>query len=122
MRAPIGNFAAELGAPFSRCAGQVASQVRAAYRAQSGALTLATIPAAVHQLNETDGSLTLANLSLTAAVKRALANDFTVCGENEPVAYVTEYFLGDGTTTSFYLAENPWFPPAAKGKFDCGVV
>ncbi len=47
-------------------------------------------------------------------MKRALANDFTVCGENEPVAYVTEYFLGDGTTTTFYLAEDPWFPASGK--------
>ncbi len=54
----------------------------------------------VHPLNETDGSLNLANLTFTASVKRALANDVTVCGENEPVAYVTEYFLGDGVTTA----------------------
>lgn len=114
LAAPVGCFAAEPGAPFSRSAGQVASQVRAAYRAQGGALTLESVPGAVHALNETDGSLTLANLSLTAGVKRALADDFTVCGENEPVAYVTEYFLGDGTTTTFYLAEDPWMPPSSK--------
>lgn len=114
MTAPVASFAPEPGAPFSKSAGQVASQVRAAYRAQGGALTLTAIPAAVHPLNETDGSLTLQNLALTAGVKRTLANDFTVCGENEPVAYVTEYFLGDGTTTTFYLAEDPWFPPAGK--------
>lgn len=114
LASPVSCFAAEPGAPFSRLAGQMASQVRAAYRAQSGALTMTAIPAAVHALNENDGSLTLANLTLTAAAKRALANDFTVCGENEPVAYVTEYFLGDGTTTTFYLAEDPWFPASSK--------
>ena len=68
----------------------------------------------VHPLNETDGSLNLANLTLTASVKRALANDVTVCGENEPVAYVTEYFLGDGVTTQFNLAADPYFPAASK--------
>jgi hypothetical protein len=47
-------------------------------------------------------------------VKRALANDVTVCGEHEPVAYVTEYFLGDGVTTQFYLAADPFFPPLPK--------
>ncbi|HTX75591.1 MAG TPA: hypothetical protein VMD29_05235 [Terracidiphilus sp.] len=114
LTAPVSNFAPEPGAPFSKSAGQVAMQVRAAYRAQNGALTLTSIPAAVHPLNETDGSLTLQNLTLTAAAKRVLANDFTVCGENEPVAYVTEYFLGDGTTTTFYLAEDPWLPPSSK--------
>ena len=55
----------------------------------------------MHPLNETDGSLNLASLAFTASVKRALANDVTVCGEHEPVAYVTEYFLGDGVTTHF---------------------
>ncbi|HWE86075.1 MAG TPA: hypothetical protein VG267_14115 [Terracidiphilus sp.] len=114
LAAPVGSFAPEPGAPFSKSAGQVAGQVRAAYRAQGGALTLTAIPGAVHPLNETDGSLTLQNLALTAGVKRTLANDFTVCGENEPVAYVTEYFLGDGTTTQFFLAEDPWCPPAGK--------
>jgi hypothetical protein len=68
----------------------------------------------VHPLNETDGSLNLASLGFTASVKRALANDVTVCGEHEPVAYVTEYFLGDGVTTQFYLAADPFFPAASK--------
>ncbi len=62
-------------------------------------------------MNETDGSLNLANLSFTASVKRALANDVTVCGEHEPVAYVTEYFLGDGVTTSFILPQIRSFLP-----------
>jgi hypothetical protein len=68
----------------------------------------------VHPLNETDGSLNLANLAFTASVKRGLANDVTVCGEHEPAAYVTEYFLGDGITTQFYLAQDPFFPAASK--------
>ena len=114
LAAPVGSFAPEPGAPFSRSAGQVASQAGAAYRAQSGALMLNAIPVAVHSLHEGDGSLTPARLTLTAGVKRALANDFTVCGENEPAAYVTEYFLGDGTTTTFFLADDPWAPPAGK--------
>ena len=58
--------------------------------------------------------MTLANLSFTASVKRALANDVTVCGESEPVAYVTEYFLGDGVTTQFNLAADPYFPATSK--------
>lgn len=87
---------------------------RAAYRAVSGALTLTSVQTTVHALNETDGSLNLAALAFTANVKRALANDVTVCGENEPVAYITEYFQGDGVTTLFYLAADPYFPAASK--------
>ena len=68
----------------------------------------------VHPLNESDGSLTLQNLALTASVKRALANDVTVCGENEPVVFVTEYFLGDGANNVFDLAADPYCPTASE--------
>ncbi len=114
LSAPVSNFVPDPGAPWSKSAGQVASQARAAYRAVNGALTVSAVPGAVHALNETDGSLNLASLAFTASVKRALANDVTVCGEHEPVAYVTEYFLGDGVTTTFYLAADPFFPVASK--------
>jgi hypothetical protein len=114
LNAPVGNFAPSQGAPFSKSAGQVASQARAAYRAVNGSLTLSSVQTTVHPLNESDGSLNLASLAFTANVKRALANDVTVCGEHEPVAYVTEYFLGDGITTQFYLTAEPYFPAASK--------
>ena len=114
LSAPVSNFVPDPGAPWSKSAGQVASQARAAYRAVNGALTVSAVPGAVHTLNEADGSLSLANLAFNASVKRALANDVTVCGEHEPVAYVTEYFLGDGVTTQFYLAADPFFPAASK--------
>jgi len=114
LGATVSHFVPEPGAAFSKSAGQVASQARAAYRALNGALALTPVQNTVHALNETDGSLTLANLAFTAATKRALANDVTVCGEHEPAAYVTEYFLGDGVTTTFDLAAEPFFPPASK--------
>ena len=59
----------------------MANLARASYRAVNGALTLISVQTTVHALNESDGSLNLANLAFTASVKRALANDVTVCGE-----------------------------------------
>jgi hypothetical protein len=114
LQTPVGSFVPDPGANWSKSAGQAASMARAAYRALNGAITLSSVPATIHPLNECDGSLNLANLALTASVKRALANDVTVCGENEPAAYVTEYFLGDGVTAQFDLAADPYFPPASK--------
>jgi len=114
LSTPVSNFVPEPGASWSKSAGQVANISRAAYRAVNGALTISPVQNAVHPLNETDGSLNLAALAFTAGVKRGLANDVTVCGEHEPVAYVTEYFLGDGTTTQFYLTADPYFPSASK--------
>jgi hypothetical protein len=114
LNIPVGGFVPDPGANWSKSAGQIAAMARAAYRALNGALTLTSVQSTVHPLNETDGGLNLANLAFTASVKRALANDVTVCGENEPVAYVTEYFLGDGVTTQFNLAADPYFPASSK--------
>ncbi len=111
---PLNNFLLPKGQSWSESAGLAAGQARAAYRAVNGALLLSQAETVVHPLNETDGSLNLASLAFTAAVKRALANDVTVCGEHEPVAYVTEYFPGDGVTTQFYLAADPFFPASSK--------
>ena len=108
----VSHFVPVTGAKFSKLVGQVAQQARAAYRAASGALTLSQVGTVVHALNESDGTLALANLTLTAGVERALANDVTVCGADEPVAYVTEYFLGDGVTTEFALTEAPFVGPS----------
>ncbi len=110
----VNNFSPAADANWSERAGQAAGMARAAYRALDGELTLTTVPCTVHPLNESDGSLDLAGLAFTASVKRALANDVTVCGENEPAAYVTEYFLGDGATTQFDLAFDPYFPPTSQ--------
>ena len=114
LQAPAGNFVPDPGATWSKSAGQLANQVRASYRAINGALTLLPVQSTVHTLNESDGSLSLANLTLAGGVKRVLANDLTACGSHEPVAYVTEYLLGDGVTTQFILAVDPFFPPASK--------
>ncbi len=113
---PISTFVTAPGASWSQRAGQLASQARASYRALDGNLNLSSIPAVVHPLSEGDGTLSLASLALTANVSRMLANDVTVCGEHEPVAYVTEYFQGDGATAQFTLGATPFFPPAAKAK------
>jgi hypothetical protein len=109
----VSQFVPEAGAKWSRLAGLAATQGRAAYRALSGVLTLAPVGSTVHALNEADGSLELGNLAFTAALDRALANDVTVCGAEEPVAFVTEFFLGDGTTAAFPLAAIPYFGPAS---------
>jgi hypothetical protein len=114
LGATVSNFVPAPGASWSKSAGQVANLARASYRAVNGVLELTSVQTMVHTLNETDGSLSLANLSFTASTKRALANDITVCGEHEPVAYVTEYFLGDGITTQFNLTADPYFPSTSK--------
>ena len=114
LNTPVSKFVPDSGANWSQSAGKIAGDARAAYRALNGSIDLVAIPSSVHALSESDGSLDMASLAFTAGGKRALANDITVCGEHEPVAYVVEYFLGDGVTTQFNLAANPYFPPSSK--------
>ncbi|HET7104087.1 MAG TPA: hypothetical protein VFI20_08360 [Terracidiphilus sp.] len=114
LGATVSHFAPGAGAPWSRSAGQVANQARAAYRSVNNALSLSSVPGVSHALSEADGTLTLANLSFTAGTARALANDITVCGEHEPVAYVSEYFVGDGVTSQFILAAQPYLLPPSQ--------
>lgn len=116
LNSAVSHFAAEPGAQWSVSAGQAAGQARGTYRAVNGALLLTMVGNTVHTLDESAGTLDLGNLTLTAAVERALANDVTVCGAEEPVAYVAEFFAGDGATLQFPLSETPYFGPAAQGK------
>ena len=42
-----------------------------------------------------------------ASAARIAVNDVTVCGKEEPQAYVTEIFEGDGITSVYQLSEAP---------------
>ena len=110
----LGNIMFRPGASWSQCAGQAAAIARASYKAVNGVLELTSMQSVVHELDESSGTLTMANLSFQTPEKRALANDVTVCGEHEPVVYVSEYFQGDGTTVDFYLSAAPFFPASSK--------
>jgi hypothetical protein len=52
LAVPVSQFVPEPGAKWSKLAGLAATQGRAAYRAASGALTLAQVGTTVHTLNE----------------------------------------------------------------------
>lgn len=108
----VGRFVPEPGKGWSENVGGIASTSRNAYRVVAGSMTMAPIGSITHSLNESDGSLQVAKLQ--ASMVKMLANDVTVCGQEEPSAYVTEVFAGDGTTVLFDLTEEPFFPPSSK--------
>lgn len=110
----VGRFVPEPGKSWSGNIGDIASTSRSAYRVVAGGMTMAPIGSVTHSLNETEGSLQVSKLQ--ASMVRMLANDVTVCGQEEPSAYVTEVFAGDGTTVLFDLTEEPFFPPSSKTK------
>jgi hypothetical protein len=108
----VGRFTPEPAKGWSENVGRLASSSRNVYRVISGSLTMAPIGNVTHSLSEADGSLQLSKLQ--ASMVKTLANDVTLCGEDEPSAYVTEVFAGDGTTVLFDLTEGPFFPAASK--------
>ncbi len=112
--ASLGRFMPEPGQSWSANAATLASMARASYRAISGAVDLTPVGSVTHAFSESAGTLQVA--SLQASMIKTLANDVTLCGEEEPAAYVTEIFQGDGATVIFDLTRLPYFPTASHSK------
>ncbi len=110
----VSAFQTEGSRTFSENIAALAAASRNAYLLQNSTLSLNPVGTVTHTLSESDGTLSLANLQIGTA--KALANDITVCGEEEPAAFVTEFFQGDGTLVVFDLACQPWKLPASKAR------
>ena len=65
LAVPVSQFVPEPGAKWSELAGQAAGLGRSAYRAVSGALSMAQVGSTVHALNEANGTLALDGLTFT---------------------------------------------------------
>ena len=98
-----GFFMPKAAAPWSVNAGVAAGVAYAGYRALNGEVLFQPIGSTTHALSDADGTLSVAELALSAV--RELANDVTLSGAEEPAAYISEMFMGDGTTTVFDLSE-----------------
>jgi hypothetical protein len=112
--APVGHFLPEPGQSWSENAAAIASMARFAYSAVSGTVNFAPVGNVIHSLSESAGTLQVK--ALRASMAKTLANDITLCGAEEPAAYVSEIFQGDGTTVSFDLTRLPYFPTASHSK------
>jgi predicted RecA/RadA family phage recombinase len=111
----VGTFFARGAAPWSVNAGDAASAAYAGYRAVAGQVLLQPAGTVTHMLSDADGTLDVHALQVGAV--RELANDVTLSGAEEPTAYVSEVFMGDGTTTLFTLTE-PAFRGTARTLID----
>jgi hypothetical protein len=103
-----GVYTPAAGAPWSTQVGQLASSTASAYRLLGGSLALTGAGGVAHTFSDGDGSLHPAALKTSSV--RELANDITVTGTDEPGAYFTELFTGDGTTAVFPLSGEPAAP------------
>jgi hypothetical protein len=101
----VGVFQPQPGQSWSANAGALAGAAYAAYRVLDGALAMQTAGGRRHEFAAGDGTLNPAALTVSEA--KDFANDITLTGEMEPSDYVTEYFLGDGTTSVFEMRHTP---------------
>ena len=85
---------------------ELATTARATYRALDGKLLFQPVGQQSFTISEQDARFHPA--ALTVRQLDALHNDVTILGEVEPVVYVRDYFLGNGTTLAFYLSKNPY--------------
>jgi hypothetical protein len=91
---------------FSFHAAEIALSARASFRTMDGALILAPVGAASYALNESDSNFCPVGLWLNSP--NLLVNELTVIGQDEPQAYVRDYFVGDGESLKFYLSQKPF--------------
>jgi len=91
---------------FSFHATEIAVAVRASFRTMDGGLILAPVGANAYPLNESDANFSPGGLWLTSP--NLLVNELTVIGQDEPQAYVRDYFSGDGESLKFYLSQTPF--------------
>ena len=85
---------------------ELTTMARAAYRAHDGKLDLQPVGQQSFTISDQDNKFVPEGLTLVQPDE--LRNDVTIIGELEPVVYVRDYFLGDGTTLAFYLSEVPF--------------
>jgi hypothetical protein len=91
---------------FSFHAAEIAVAARGSFRSMNSALILQPVGTASYTLNESDPNFSPAGLSLNSP--NLLMNEITVIGQEEPQAYVRDYFVGDGESLTFYLSQEPF--------------
>ncbi|MGB8768423.1 MAG: hypothetical protein WCC92_02330 [Candidatus Korobacteraceae bacterium] len=85
---------------------ELATMTRASYRAHDGKLYFEEVGQQTLAISDQDEDFIPEGLVLLQSDQ--LRNDVTIIGELEPLVYVRNYFLGDGTTLGFYLSDTPF--------------
>jgi hypothetical protein len=102
----LARYSPDARRSWSQHATEIALRARACYRVMSGALVFAPIGATAYPLDESAEDFSPAGLRLQCHDGRI--NDLILLGDNEPQAYVRDYFVGDDLTRNFYLSQIPF--------------
>src|SRR5271165_6263348 len=103
---PVNQFPIVSQHTWTEHAQELSTMTRAAYRAQDGKLDFQPVGQQGFTISDQDANFVPEGLTLVQPDE--LRNDVTIIGELEPVVYVRDYFLGDGTTLAFYLSTTPF--------------
>jgi hypothetical protein len=103
---PVNRFVIVPQRNWTWNAQELALMARSSYRAHDGDLDFQPVGQQSFTINEQDADFDPTGLTL--AQPNRLLNDVLVVGELEPMTYVRDYFLGDGTTLGFYFSETPF--------------
>ncbi len=96
------------GTRWSEAAKSVGVGTRSAYKALAQTIQVSSIGQITHSIAGENVGLTFEAINVTDL--RWLARDITVIGAEEPKAYVTEVFQGDGVTTTFAMTSKHFVP------------
>ncbi len=102
----VNQFAIVPQKTWTEHAQELSTMARATYLASNGKLGFQPVGQASFTISEQDPNFSPPGLRLLQP--DLLRNDITIIGELEPVAYVRDYFLGDGATLGFYLSQTPF--------------
>ncbi|HZD31874.1 MAG TPA: hypothetical protein VE779_09460, partial [Candidatus Angelobacter sp.] len=102
----VNQFVESSQKSWSEHAQELATMERGCVRASDGKLVFQPVGQQVIAINESDAKFSPQGLMLVQS--DCLANDVTIVGELEPTMYVSDYFIGDGTTLGFYLSRTPF--------------
>jgi hypothetical protein len=103
---PVNQFPIVPQNTWTEHAQELATMTRASYRVHDGKLDFQPIGQQGFTISDQDPKFVPDGLTLVQPDE--LRNDVTIIGELEPVVYVRDYFLGDGTTLAFYLSTTPF--------------
>ena len=103
---PVNQFVIVPQKTWTEHVQELATMTRASYRAHDGKLYFEEVGQQSFTISEQDAHFVPEGLVLLQSDQ--LRNDVTIIGELEPLVYVRDYFLGNGTTLGFYLSDTPF--------------
>jgi hypothetical protein len=103
---PIPYYSVNPAKTWTASAAEIALSGRCSYRDDNGKLFFTPLGANTYALAEDADTFSPGDLQLQSVNR--LVNDLTILGPLEPSVHVKDYFVGNGSTTYFYLSETPF--------------